>query len=214
VADFRIERECLAEGYSTVAGVDEVGRGALFGPVVAVALSFPPAFAGPGRPAWTQKINDSKLLSPKKRETLVRDILGESLSLGVGMASNAEIDAMNIYQAANSAMKRAIAAMRPAPAIVLVDGFPLKDVDYPQRGVKQGDRKSVSIAAASIVAKVLRDGLMDFFDALYAGYGLSRHKGYGTIAHYRAILELGPTCLHRRSFNLKAGGDLTNERQD
>jgi ribonuclease HII len=206
VADFRIERESLEQGFQTVAGVDEVGRGALFGPVVAVAMSFPPSYFGPGRPAWTKKINDSKLLSPTKRKDLVRAILGESLALGVGMASNAEIDLWNIYQASAMAMKRAVASMNPRPGLVLVDGFLLKDVDYPQRGVRQGDRKSVSIAAASVVAKVLRDGLMDFFDTVFEGYGLAQHKGYGTSGHYRALRTLGPTCLHRRSFNLKAEG--------
>jgi ribonuclease HII len=137
---------------------------------------------------------------------LVRLILEETLALGVGMASNAEIDAWNIYQASGLAMKRAVASLDPRPALVLVDGLALKDVDYPQRGVPQGDRKSVSIAAASVVAKVLRDGLMDFFDEIFEGYGLAKHKGYGTAAHYLALRTLGPTCLHRRSFNLKAEG--------
>jgi ribonuclease HII len=206
VADFRIERECQKQGFPTVAGVDEVGRGALFGPVVAVALSFPAHYSGPRRPGWTNKINDSKLLSPTKRKDLVRAILTETLALGVGMASNAEIDAWNIYRATNLAMKRAVSSLNPSPDIVLVDGFPLKDVDYPQRGVRQGDRKSVSIAAASVVAKVLRDGLMEFFDTIFEGYGLAKHKGYGTAGHYRALLALGPTCLHRRSFNLRTEG--------
>ncbi len=206
MADFRIEKECLKQGFLTVAGVDEVGRGALFGPVVAVALSFPPSYFGPRRPAWTKKINDSKLLSPTKRKALVRTILAETQAFGVGMASNAEIDTWNIFQASNLAMKRAVAALNPRPALVLVDGFAMKDVDYPQRGVRQGDRKSVSIAAASVVAKVLRDGLMDFFDTVFEGYGLAKHKGYGTSGHYGALQTLGPTCLHRRSFRLKAEG--------
>jgi ribonuclease HII len=206
VADFRIEKGCLAQGYPSVAGVDEVGRGALFGPVVAVALIFPSRFCASRRPAWTKEINDSKLLSPTKRERLARNILGETLSLGVGTASNAEIDALNIFWAAELAMKRAVAGMTQKPGIVLVDGFPLKDVDYPQRGVRGGDRKSVSIAAASIVAKVLRDGLMEFYDTIFRGYGLAEHKGYGTAAHYRAIGALGPTGLHRRSFDLRIEG--------
>jgi ribonuclease HII len=205
VADFRIEKECFARGFRSVAGVDEVGRGALFGPVVAVALSFPSRFFGPRRPAWTKEINDSKLLSPTKRTGLVRAILEETLSLGVGTASNAEIDALNILRASELAMKRAVADMTSRPGMVLVDGFPLKDVDYPQMGVRGGDRKSVSVAAASIVAKVLRDGLMEFFDTIFGGYGLAGHKGYGTAEHYRALRTLGPTGLHRRSFNLKIG---------
>jgi ribonuclease HII len=209
VVDFRIEKACLAKGYATVAGVDEVGRGALFGPVVAVALSFPPGFCPPRRPAWTKKINDSKLLTPTKRTELVRRILSETLALGVGTASNAEIDALNILRAAELAMKRAVAEMTRKPDIVLVDGFPLKDVDYPQIGVRGGDRKSVSIAAASIVAKVLRDGLMELYDTIFCGYGLAGHKGYGTAGHYRALRALGPTGLHRRSFDLKIEGDGT-----
>jgi len=207
VADFRIEKACLARGYASVAGVDEVGRGALFGPVVAVALSFPPLFCAPRRPAWTKEINDSKLLSPTKRTGLVRGILSEALALGVGTASNAEIDDLNILRAAELAMKRAVAGMTRKPGIVLVDGFPLKDVNYPQMGVRGGDRRSVSIAAASIVAKVLRDGLMEFYDTIFGGYGLAGHKGYGTAGHYRALRALGPTGLHRRSFDLKIVGD-------
>jgi ribonuclease HII len=206
VADFRIERRLLKMGRTAVAGVDEVGRGALFGPVMAVALVFPARFYGPLRPAWTKKINDSKLLSPTKRMGLVKNILAEALSVGVGAASNAEIDAGNIRWASELAMKRAIANLKRRPDMVLVDGFPLKDVDYPQMGIRQGDRKSASIAAASIVAKVLRDGLMDMFDKACRGYGLARHKGYGTVGHYAAIRKMGPTSLHRRSFNLKARG--------
>ncbi len=203
MADFRIEKRCLEKGCALVAGVDEVGRGALFGPVVAVALSFPPEFYGSRKPSWIRKINDSKLLSPTKRMYLMKDILGGALSLGVGMASNTEIDAKNIARASEIAMKRAVEGMVRKADMVLVDGFPLKDVDYPQMGIRQGDRRSISIAAASIVAKVLRDGLMDFYDTLFAGYGLAKHKGYGTAGHYRALLAQGPTCLHRKSFNLK-----------
>lgn len=206
MAHFRIERRLLKTGRTAVAGVDEVGRGALFGPVIAVALIFPARFCGPQRPAWTKKINDSKLLSPTKRKGLVKSILAEALSVGVGMASNAEIDAGNVRRASELAMKRAIANLKRRPDMVLVDGFPLKDVDYPQMGIRQGDRKSASIAASSIVAKVLRDGLMDVFDTACRGYGLARHKGYGTAGHYRALQEMGPTNLHRRSFNLKARG--------
>lgn len=206
MADFRIERRLLKTGRTAIAGVDEVGRGALFGPVMAVALVFPARFYGPLRPAWAKKINDSKLLSPTKRMGLVKNILAEALSVGVGAASNAEIDARNISRASELAMKRAIANLKRRPDMVLVDGFPLKDVDYPQMGIRQGDQKSASIAAASIVAKVLRDGLMEVFDTACHGYGLARHKGYGTVGHYAAIWKMGPTSLHRRSFNLKGRG--------
>jgi ribonuclease HII len=206
VPDFAIERECLKNGCSCIAGVDEVGRGALFGPVVAVALAFPPEFYGTHRPAWIDHLDDSKRLSPTKRESLMRPLLGESLSLGVGMASNKEIDARNIYAASGLAMRRAVEDMTPKPGMVLVDGFPLKELDYPQMAVRQGDRKSASIAAASVVAKVLRDGLMKFYDRCYRGYGLAAHKGYGTEGHYRALRELGPTLLHRKTFDLKIPG--------
>ena len=205
MADFKIEKACLAQGHASVAGVDEVGRGSLFGPVVAVALVFPSRLF-PRRPSWTKEIDDSKRLAATKRERLVREILAETQALGVGTASNAEIDALNILRAAELAMKRAVTGMTRKPGIVLVDGFPLKDVDYPQMGVRGGDRKSVSIAAASIVAKVLRDGLMEFYDTIFSGYGLARHKGYGTAAHYRALGALGPTGLHRRSFDLRIEG--------
>lgn len=204
--DFAIERECLNQGFPTVAGVDEVGRGALFGPVVAAALSFPPEFYGENRPPWTEAIDDSKRLSPTKRKALIEPILGAALSLGVGMASSAEIDAMNIYRASGLAMKRAVEALVPRPDMVLVDGFLLKELDYPQKAVRQGDRKSVSIAAASIVAKVVRDDLMDVFDICFGGYGLAKHKGYGTAGHYLALRTLGPTVLHRKSFDLKIPG--------
>jgi len=202
VADFKIEKACLAQGHASVAGVDEVGRGSLFGPVVAVALVFPSRLF-PRRPSWTKEIDDSKRLAATKRERLVREILAETQALGVGTASNAEIDALNVFRATELAMKRAVADLRLEPGIVLVDGLPLKDVDYPSMGVRGGDRKSVSIAAASIVAKVLRDGLMNLYDTIFGGYGLAAHKGYGTEEHYRAIGALGPTGLHRVSFDLK-----------
>ena len=202
MADFKIEKACLAQGHASVAGVDEVGRGSLFGPVVAVALVFPNRLF-PRRPSWTKEIDDSKRLAATKRERLVREILAETQALGVGTASNAEIDALNVFRATELAMKRAVADLRLEPGIVLVDGLPLKDVDYPSMGVRGGDRKSVSIAAASIVAKVLRDGLMNLYDTIFGGYGLAAHKGYGTEEHYRAIGALGPTGLHRVSFDLK-----------
>ncbi len=118
------------------------------------------------------------------------------------MATNAEIDDLNIFRASQLAMTRALRNVIPAPEIILVDGLPLKEVEYEQMGIPQGDRKSVSVAAASIVAKVFRDDLMSLFDTIYAGYGLSRHKGYGTGEHFRQLRERGPTRLHRMSFKL------------
>jgi ribonuclease HII len=129
-------------------------------------------------------------------------LLREAEALGVGTASSAEIDEMNIYWATQAAMKRAIEALAVPVDCFLVDGYPLKGVQYRQMGIPQGDRKSVSIAAASIVAKVFRDGLMDAFDAVYGGYGLARNKGYGTEEHFRGLRAHGPTGLHRMSFKL------------
>jgi len=201
VVDVRFEKRYLRMGFTSVAGVDEVGRGALFGPVLAVAMSFPPEILL-SPPPWTKEINDSKLLSPTKRLKVAHCIIRACSSLGIGVASNVEIDEKNIYRASLTAMERAVGNMSPSPGALLVDGFPLKELKYPQMGIVQGDRKSLSIAAASIVAKVMRDGLMTYYDTVYRGYGLSRNKGYGTGEHFRALREKGPTHLHRLSFNL------------
>ena len=203
MAGFKIERELFRTGCRVVAGVDEVGRGALFGPVVAAALVLPPAWFAGRPPAWAKEIHDSKLLSPTKRVKLAGLLLREAVALGMGSASSAEIDEMNIYWATQAAMKRAIGNLALPVDCLLVDGYPLKEVEYRQMGILQGDRKSVSIAAASIVAKVFRDGLMDTFDAVYRGYGLARNKGYGTEEHFRGLRDRGPTGLHRMSFKLR-----------
>jgi len=204
VADFRIEKRFLRRGFKFIAGVDEVGRGSLFGPVVAAAVMIPaPAMKG-SRPAWLKEVNDSKLLTPLKRKKLARFILFEAEAVGIGVASNLEIDQENIYRASLLAMKRAVENISIPPEILLIDGFILKDVDYFQMGIRQGDRKSLSIAAASIVAKVLRDEMMILLDRVYGGYALPRNKGYGTREHYRALKERGPTSFHRLTFNLRA----------
>jgi len=202
VAGLKIERELFRTGCRVVAGVDEVGRGALFGPVVAAALVLPSAWFAGRPPAWAKEIRDSKQLSPTKRVKLAGLLLREAEALGMGTASSAEIDEMNIYWATQTAMKRAIANLALPVDCLLVDGYPLKEVEYRQMGILQGDRKSVSIAAASIVAKVFRDGLMDAFDDVYRGYGLARNKGYGTEEHFRRLRDRGPTGLHRMSFKL------------
>lgn len=202
MAGLKIERQLLRTGCRTVAGVDEVGRGALFGPVVAVALVLPSAWFLRRPPSWAAKIHDSKLVPPTKRVELAGLLLREADALGIGTASSAEIDEMNIYWATQEAMKRAIDSLAVPVDCFLVDGYPLKEVQYRQMGIPQGDRKSVSIAAASIVAKVFRDGLMDAFDAVYGGYGLARNKGYGTEEHFRGLRTHGPTGLHRMSFKL------------
>jgi ribonuclease HII len=202
VASFRLEKELARGGARLIAGVDEVGRGSLFGPVVAAAVILPPAWLVRRPPAWVSDIDDSKLVAAPRRSALAAALLREAAAVGVGLASATEIDALNIYQASCLAMVRAVESLPEPPDILLVDGFPIKELNYRQMGLPRGDRMSRSIAAASIVAKVFRDGLMATFDALYEGYGLARNKGYGTEEHLRALKDKGPTGLHRASFKL------------
>jgi ribonuclease HII len=202
VASLRLEKELFRGGFRLIAGVDEVGRGSLFGPVAAAAVILPTDWLLRRPPSWVGAINDSKLLSPARREELSAAILRGVLGVGVGLASAAEIDSMNILRATHLAMLRAVESLPCVPDMLLVDGFPIKDVKYRQMGIVQGDRKSRSIAAASIVAKVFRDGLMRVFAGLYEGYGLDRNKGYGTEEHLRSLKDKGPTGLHRTSFKL------------
>jgi len=203
VPDFQFEKEIISKGYGCIAGLDEVGRGALFGPVVAAAVMFSASLINGEKKAWLEEIDDSKRISPTKREMLARLILIHSNAVGIGMASSAEIDAMNIYWASFEAMKRAFMSMPKVPDFLLVDGFRLNDVDYPQMNLPKGDQKSISIAAASIIAKVTRDRMMKRLDLVFQGYALSRNKGYGTREHYDALQKLGPTALHRQSYNLE-----------
>jgi ribonuclease HII len=210
MTDFDLEDECRGRGCRTIAGIDEAGRGALFGPVVAAAVILPlDALRGRDGPAWAGRVRDSKLLTPNARRRLFVEIRAAARAVGVGWAGQAEVDRLNIYWASLLAMRRAVERLSVRPDILLVDGFALKDVQYPQKAVPHGDRKSVSIAAASIVAKVVRDGMMDFLNEVYGGYGLARNKGYGTAAHYRALRERGATPFHRASFNLKLGSDAS-----
>lgn len=202
MASLRLEKDLARGGARRVAGVDEVGRGSLFGPVVAAAVILPSDWLVRRPPAWASGIDDSKLVPPPRRAELAAALLREAWGVGVGLASATEIDALNIFRAAQLAMVRAIESLPEPPDVLLVDGFPIKEVEYRQMGIPQGDRTSRSIAAASIVAKVFRDGLMQAFDSLYEGYGLARNKGYGTEEHLRALREKGPTGLHRTSFKL------------
>lgn len=203
MADFQIEKTIMRKGFKAIAGVDEAGRGALFGPVVSAAIIFPHALIKQKSLGWIGEIDDSKVVPPLKRKRLAKEILINSSSVGVGLSSNFEIDQKNIYWASLNAMKRAVEDMSLTPDFVLVDGFSLNGVNYPQISVPQGDKKSISIAAASIVAKVLRDEIMELLDKVYQGYRLFQNKGYGTREHYRALKEKGPTPLHRLSFNLR-----------
>lgn len=202
MASLRLEKELARGGARRIAGIDEVGRGSLFGPVVAAAVILPAEWLLRRPPAWVGDIDDSKLVAPARRAELAAALLGEAAAVGLGLASATEIDALNIHRAAQLAMVRAVESLPDPPDVLLVDGFPIKEVKYRQMGIPRGDRTSRSIAAASIVAKVFRDGLMTTFDALYEGYGLARNKGYGTEEHLRALREKGPTGLHRTSFKL------------
>jgi ribonuclease HII len=202
VATLGLEKRLSRGGARLVAGVDEVGRGSLFGPVVAAAVILPSAWLVLRPPAWAREIDDSKRLAPVKRAELAASLLREAWGVGLGLASAVEIDCLNIYRASHLAMRRAVEGLPAVPDVLLVDGFEIKDVEYRQMGIPQGDRKSRSIAAASIVAKVFRDGLMDAFGAVYEGYGLERNKGYGTEEHIRMLKDKGPTGLHRTSFRL------------
>ena len=188
----RFERDGRRAGYRCIAGVDEVGRGALFGPVLAAAVILDPARPIPG-------IRDSKQLSPGARETLACEIRRSAFSWAVGSVDAAEIDRINIYQASRLAMKEAVLRLDPSPDLLLVDALHL-DLDIPQISIIRGDSLSVSVAAASIVAKVARDLLMCQWDGVFPQYGLARHKGYPTAAHKSMLQQLGPTPLHRRSY--------------
>ena len=202
MASLRLEKALARGGARSIAGVDEVGRGSLFGPVVAAAVILPSDWLARRPPAWVSDVVDSKLLRPARRSELAASLLREAAAVGLGLASAREIDDLNILRATHLAMARALANLAQPPDFVLVDGFPIKDVDYRQMGIPRGDRTCRSIAAASIVAKVFRDGLMRIFDGVYEGYGLARNKGYGTEDHLRSLRERGPSGLHRTSFKL------------
>ena len=187
------EKQALLSGYKVIAGVDEAGRGPLAGPVVAAAVVLPENFDVPG-------INDSKKLSEKKREALFPVIKSRAIAFGIGMAEHEEIDRINILQASLLAMRRAVEALKILPDYLLIDGKFTIDSTIDQRSVIKGDALSLSIAAASILAKVSRDRMMVALDLRYPEYGFSRHKGYPTKAHKEAILTHGPCPIHRKSF--------------
>ncbi|HEY6838274.1 MAG TPA: ribonuclease HII [Geobacteraceae bacterium] len=181
------------QGYRAVAGVDEAGRGALAGPVVAAAVILAPGVLLPG-------VTDSKKLSPRKRDELYDLIMDKALAVGVGVGDHLLIDRINILQATLVAMENAVQALAVFPDYILIDGIFKTSLAVPQRTIKKGDSASLSIAAASIVAKVTRDRLMVNFEREFPGYGLAEHKGYGCAAHLDAIGRLGPSPIHRRTF--------------
>lgn len=187
------EREAFAEGYQTVCGVDEAGRGPLAGPVCAAAVILPAGLVIDG-------LNDSKKLTDKKRRELFDVITQNAVSYGIAMASEREIDEINILQATFLAMQRALDKLEVRPGLALIDGNRAKDFGLPVRTIVKGDSLSASIAAASILAKVTRDRLMEELDEAYPQYGFAVHKGYGTKRHYAALTEFGPCEEHRQTF--------------
>lgn len=188
-----LENAKWAEGFSFVAGIDEAGRGPLAGPVVAAAVILP-------RDVPIPRVNDSKQLTAPQREELadaLKNLPGIDYALGIVDA--AEIDRINILKATHKAMRIAAEGLEKLD-FILVDGLPVKTLPCPSQAVVKGDAKSASIAAASILAKVTRDSMMEEYARLYPGYGFEEHKGYGTAKHIRALTELGPCPIHRRSF--------------
>ncbi len=190
---WRIERELRAEGIAPIAGVDEAGRGPLAGPVVAAAVILPARCRLPG-------LNDSKALTAAARERLFALIQDRALSTGVAVVGARTVDRINILRASHRAMREALLQLDPAPALALVDGRPLPACPVPQRNVVHGDRLCASIAAASIIAKVTRDRIMEEVHARYPGYGFDRHKGYATPEHLACLSALGPCPEHRMTF--------------
>ncbi len=181
---------------SFICGIDEVGRGPLAGPVLAGAVILP-------KDVQILYLNDSKKLSPKRRELLYDEILEKAAATGIGRAEPERIDEINILQATYDAMRMAIDNLNLRPDVLLVDAVTIPETDIPQVPIVKGDAKSVSIAAASILAKVTRDRLMTEYDRLYPGYGFAENKGYGTKAHIEALERLGPCPIHRRTFITK-----------
>lgn len=188
-----IENELINGGVSSLCGVDEAGRGPLAGPVCAAAVILPHGIEIHG-------LNDSKKLTEKKREELYEIITDCAFGYGIAFAEVSEIEKLNILAATHLAMNRAIAKLQAVPELALIDGNQIKGVKYNCLAVIGGDAKCASIAAASILAKVTRDRLMLEYDEIYPQYGFSKHKGYGTSEHYKALEEFGPCPIHRSSF--------------
>ncbi len=186
------EKECYARGMELIAGVDEVGRGPLAGPVVAAAVILPKACKIPG-------LNDSKKIPKSKHKEIYEAVLQNAIAIGIGVKDNQVIDQVNIYEATKLAMVEAIGQLEPQPQHLLIDAMRL-DLPISQTSIIKGDANSLSIAAASIVAKVTRDQMMEEFDKEYPGYDFAQNAGYGTAKHLAGLDKLGVTPIHRRSF--------------
>ena len=197
--DLSLEAEFRLQGHQLIAGVDEAGRGPLAGPVAAAAVILPPDLTGDE--PWLAVIDDSKRLTERRRTEAAKLIRENALTCAVEMISAETIDRIGIGRAVIDAMLVAVDRLRPAPDSLLLDWVPIKECPLPYRTVVKGDARSLSIAAASILAKVSRDELMVRADGCYPGYGFARHKGYATRAHLRCLSDLGPSPIHRRSFS-------------
>jgi len=190
------ETLAYGEGYRCIAGVDEAGRGPLAGPVVAAAVIFPPEYLN-------SEINDSKTLTVNKRDELYKVISQDAIAVGVGVAEADVIDRINILRASLQAMCDAILELSLAPDFILIDGLYTVALDIPQKALVKGDGLSVSIAAASIIAKVSRDRIMEMYHRQFPQYNFLQNKGYGTAEHRKILQEIGMCKIHRRSFHLK-----------
>lgn len=189
------ELACRQSGYEQIAGIDEAGRGALAGPVIAAAVILPTHCNIKG-------VRDSKLLSPRQRAYLFDEIHKVAVAVGIGAADHRVIDRLNILEATLLAMQEAVEKLTPSPDYLLVDGLDLPEVGIAGEAIPKGDSQSYSIAAASIIAKITRDRLMVELDRTYPNYGFSRHKGYPTSQHRQAIAQFGTSEIHRRTFKL------------
>jgi ribonuclease HII len=193
-ANLDFENKYWQLGYKNIAGIDEAGRGCWAGPVVAAAVIFPQNIKIPD-------LNDSKKISPDLRDELFPIIKETAISYGVGVIENSLIDEINILQATYKAMTQAIRVLNPIPEFLFVDGcWTIPDVEFPQIAIVKGDSHSVSIAAASVLAKVTRDRIMVKYDDVFPEYGFASHKGYGTAKHRRILNDIGPCKIHRKSF--------------
>ena len=194
--NFGQETELRSQGYELVAGIDEVGRGALAGPVVASAVILP----HPASLPWFELVRDSKDLNSRQRESLFDLINEEAVAVGIGIVPPQVIDSINILRATKLAMLQAVEKLPQQPSFLLIDRLSLSQCPIPQRGITKGDKTCLSIACASIIAKVTRDRMMEKFDRVYPGYGFAQHKGYGTGRHILCLRRLGPSPIHRLYF--------------
>lgn len=197
----RFEGDAREQGYALIAGIDEAGRGPLAGPVVAAAVILPPDYDD-------SRITDSKALTARQRERLYDVIQDKAMAIGIGVMEADEIDRLNILQATLSAMQEAVQGLRPAPDFLLIDGISRIPIPIPQQTIVRGDSSSISIAAASIIAKVSRDRTMEIYHRQFPHYNFGKNKGYGTREHREAIVRYGRCKIHRNSFKVAGIDDL------